>query len=193
MNRKLNRMKLVMPKRETGAVLIVGLVMVLLISIIAVSAIRGSNLQESMAGNMRERNLSFQSSESALRVGESLVSDQASRPLMTNSSGMYSDTYKTPNNSVLTFTDANWKDAGKVKVASLGFDADLFSRQPTYVVEELDPDIGIGAAMEGSAIDLEGMQSTGDITPYRVTARGYGASENSVKTLQTTYNRRYFQ
>lgn len=180
-------------KNETGAVLIVGLVMVLLMSIIGISAIRGSNLQESMAGNLRERNLSFQASESALRVGEFLVSDQASRPLMTNSMGLYKDTYRTPASSVLTFTDVNWKDVAKVKLAALDFDEDLLSRQPSYIVEELDPDIGIGAAMEGSAIDLEGMQNTGDITPYRITARGYGASENSIKTLQTTYNRRYFQ
>lgn len=192
MNNNFNKMTSPSPKREAGAVLVVGLVMVLLISIIGVSAIRGSNLQESMAGNMRERNLAFQTSESALRVGEKLVSDQVSRPVMTNSMGMYGDTFKTPASSILTFTEANWKDAAKVKVTTLAFDMTL-SRQPTYVVEELDPDIGIGAAMEGSAIDLEGMQSTGDISPYRVTARGYGKSENSIKTLQTTYNRRYFQ
>ncbi len=178
-------------RRERGAVLVVGLVMVLLISIIGLSAIRGSNLQEAIAGNMRERNLAFQASESALREGESSVSDQVSRPLMTNSQGLYNDTYVTPVTSVLTFTDANWKDASKVKVTALGLE--YVSREPTYVVEQLDPDIGIGAAIEGSAIDVEGMQNTGDITPYRVTARGFGASVSAVKTLQTTYNRRYFQ
>jgi type IV pilus assembly protein PilX len=178
-------------QREAGAVLVVGLVMVLLISIIGISAIRSSNLQESMAGNMRERNLAFQASESALRIGEALVSDQTSRPTMTNNRGMYSDTYATPASSILTFTEENWKDETKVKVAALNLQ--YVSHEPTYIIEELDPDIGIGAAMEGSAIDLEGMQNTGDITPYRVTARGFGASENTIKTLQTTYNRRYFQ
>lgn len=178
-------------RREAGAVLVVGLVMVLLISIIGISAIRGSNLQESMAGNIRERNLAFQSAESALRVGESLVSDQSSRPVMTNSGGLYSDTYVMPTTSILTFTEANWKEAARVKIASLNLQH--VSHEPTYVIEELNPDIGIGAAMEGSAIDLEGMQNTGDITPYRITARGFGASENAIKTLQTTYNRRYFQ
>lgn len=177
-------------RREAGAVLVVGLVMVLLISIIGVSAIRGSNLQESMAGNMRERNLAFQASESALRIGEGMVSDQVSRPLMTDSQGLYNDTFRTPASSILTFSDADWKDATKVRATALSLD---LSREPTYIVEQLDPDIGIGAAMEGSSIDLEGMQNTGDITPYRVTARGFGGSENSVKTLQTSYNRRYFQ
>lgn len=191
MNKSFDRLRLLPRRREEGAVLIVGLVMVLLMSVIGISAIRGSNLQESMAGNMRERNLAFQASESALRVGEASVADQVSRPLMTNNQGLYNDTYTTPTTSILTFTNANWKDAAKVKVAALGL---LYvSHEPTYIVEQLDPDIGMGAAMEGSAIDLEGMQNTGDITPYRVTARGFGANENAIKTLQTTYNRRYFQ
>lgn len=179
-------------RREDGAVLVVGLVMVLLMSIIGISAIRGSNLQEAMAGNMRERNLAFQASESALRVGETSVSDQVSRPLITNSQGLYDDTYRAPTTSILTFTDDNWKDAGKVKVTTLTLGG-YVSREPTYIIEQLDPDIGIGAAMEGSAVDMEGMQNTGDITPYRVTARGFGAAQNAIKTLQTTYNRRYFQ
>lgn len=178
-------------RREAGAVLVVGLVMVLLISIIGVSAIRGSNLQESMVGNMRERNLAFQASESALRIGEGMVSDQVSRPLMTDSQGLYNDTFRTPASSILTFSNADWIDATKVRATTLTLD--YVSREPTYVIEQLDPDIGLGAAMEGSAIDLEGMQNTGDITPYRVTARGFGGALNSIKTLQTSYNRRYFQ
>lgn len=191
MNKSFGAPRLLAHRREEGAVLVVGLVMVLLMSIIGLSAIRGSNLQESMAGNMRERNLAFQASESALRIGESLVSDQVSRPLITNNQGLYNDTYTTPTTSILTFTEENWKDAARVKVTALSLQ--YVSREPTYIVEQLDPDIGVGAAMEGSAIDLEGMQNTGDITPYRVTARGFGGSVNAVKTLQTTYNRRYFQ
>lgn len=190
MNKSINTLSLLPYQQEKGAVLVVGLVMVLLISIISVSAIRGSNLQEGMAGNMRERNLAFQASESALRVGESLVSDKVTAPLMTNSQGLYTDTYITPTTSILTFTEANWKDTARVKTTTLNLQ--YVSREPTYIVEQLDPDIGVGAAMEGSAIDLEGMKNTGDITPYRVTARGFGASEIAVKTLQTTYNRRYF-
>lgn len=178
-------------RRENGAVLVVGLVMVLLMSIIAVSAIRGSNLQESIAGNMRERNLAFQAAESALRVGEASVSDQVSRPVITNNNGLYKDTYATPTTSILTYTAANWIDTTKVKATALNLR--YVSREPTYIIEELDPDIGVGAAMEKSAIDVEGMQNTGDITPYRITSRGFGPTDKSIKTLQTTYNRRYFQ
>jgi type IV pilus assembly protein PilX len=178
-------------RRERGAVLVVGLVMVLLISIIGLSAIRGSNLQEAIAGNMRERNLAFQAAESALRLGEGAIADTKKRPLINDRNGLYNDTYKTPASSILSFASADWISAEKVTIAAL--DLAYVKRPPSYVVEQLDPDLGAGAAMEGSAIDVEGMQNTGDITPYRVTARGFGAGENSVKTLQTSYNRRYFQ
>lgn len=179
-------------QQERGAVLVVGLVMVLLISIIGISAIRGSNLQEAMAGNMRERNLAFQASESALRIGEESISDTKTRPVINNSAGLYNDTYKTPTTSILTFTADNWIDATKVKVTALGLMTDAY-HQPSYVIEQLDPDLGAGAAMEGSGIDADAMLITGDITPYRVTSRGFGKAENAVKTLQTSYNRRYFQ
>ncbi len=178
-------------RRERGAVLVVGLVMVLLISIIGLSAIRGSNLQEAIAGNMRERNLAFQAAESALRLGEGAIADTKKRPLINNKNGLYNDTYKTPVSSILTFASADWISAEKVTIAAL--DLAYVKRPPSYVVEQLDPDLGAGAAMEGSGIDTDAMLITGDITPYRVTSRGFGAGENSVKTLQTSYNRRYFQ
>jgi Tfp pilus assembly protein PilX len=114
---------------------------------------------------------------------------------MTDNQGMYNDTYTSPATSILTFNAANWKDATKVKVTALGlkYGDESELHEPSYVIEQLDPDIGMGAAMEGSGIDADAMLITGDITPYRVTSRGFGATENAIKTLQTSYNRRYFQ
>lgn len=59
--------------REKGAVLIVALVMLLLLTIIGLSSMRGTSLQENMAGNMRDSNLALQASEAALRKGEEEV------------------------------------------------------------------------------------------------------------------------
>ena len=61
------------PKRERGAVLIVALIMLLLLTIIGLSSMRGTALQENMASNMRDSNLSLQASEAALRKGEEVV------------------------------------------------------------------------------------------------------------------------
>lgn len=56
--------------RQHGAVLIVALIMLLILTIIAVSSMQGTSLQETMAGSARDKNLAFQASESALREGE---------------------------------------------------------------------------------------------------------------------------
>lgn len=61
------------PSSQTGAVLIVALVMLLLLTIIGISSMRGTSMQERMAGNMRDQSQAFQASESALRKGEAAV------------------------------------------------------------------------------------------------------------------------
>lgn len=63
-------------KQQQGAVLIVALIMLLLLTIIGLSSMRGTSMQESMAGNMRDSNLALQASEAALRKGEEEVTSK---------------------------------------------------------------------------------------------------------------------
>lgn len=58
---------------QRGATLIIALIMLLLLTIIGLSSMRGTSLQESMAGNMRDSNLALQAAEAGLRKGEDLV------------------------------------------------------------------------------------------------------------------------
>ena len=60
-------------RRERGAALVVALVLLLLMTVLGVSAIRTTTLQERMAGNLRDSNLAFQSAEAGLRAGEQLL------------------------------------------------------------------------------------------------------------------------
>lgn len=62
--------------KQQGAVLIVALIILLLLTIIGLSSMRGTVLQENMAGNMRDSNLALQASEAALRKGEQIVIDK---------------------------------------------------------------------------------------------------------------------
>lgn len=65
------------PESQRGAVLIVALIMLLLLTMIGMASMRGTSLQENMAGNLRESNLSFQAAEAALREGEDFVKKSA--------------------------------------------------------------------------------------------------------------------
>lgn len=62
--------------RQQGAILIIALIMLLLLTIIGLTSIRGTSLQESMSGNLRDNNISLQAAEAALRKGEAIVTDK---------------------------------------------------------------------------------------------------------------------
>lgn len=57
-------------RSERGAVLLVSLVMLLLLTLIGLAGMRMAQLEERMAGNLRDRQLAFQAAEAALRAGE---------------------------------------------------------------------------------------------------------------------------
>lgn len=62
--------------RQRGAILVIALIMLLLLTIIGLTSIRGTSLQESMSGNLRDTNISLQAAEAALRKGEAIVTDK---------------------------------------------------------------------------------------------------------------------
>lgn len=177
---------------QHGVVLIVGLVMVLLISVISMSAIRGTGLQETMAGNMRDRNIAFQAAESGVRSGEERINPTVTvLPHFDVAPGFHIDLNNRnndPQNSVLYFNNADWV-ANSLVANTLNLE--LVNNPPQYLVEEIELDITAGAAWEGSAIDVGGMLTTGDIKPYRVSSRGVGSTTDTEAIIQTSYNRRY--
>lgn len=58
-------------RRQRGAILIVSLLMLLVMTLIGVTAVSTTTLEEKMAGNTRQRQLAFQAADSALRDAES--------------------------------------------------------------------------------------------------------------------------
>ena len=58
---------------QRGVVLIVALVVLLVLSLLGISGMQNTVLEERMAGNMYDRNLAFQAAEAALRAGELAV------------------------------------------------------------------------------------------------------------------------
>lgn len=55
---------------QSGAVLIIGLVFLVLLTIIGMTAMQVTTMQEKMAGNARDHDLAFQNAEAGLRNGE---------------------------------------------------------------------------------------------------------------------------
>ncbi|MDH5610850.1 MAG: pilus assembly PilX N-terminal domain-containing protein [Gammaproteobacteria bacterium] len=53
-------------KKQTGVVLVMALIMLLVLTIIGVSSMGGSTLEMKVAGNMQQRNIAFQATQSRL-------------------------------------------------------------------------------------------------------------------------------
>ncbi|HEY7884559.1 MAG TPA: PilX N-terminal domain-containing pilus assembly protein [Cellvibrionaceae bacterium] len=163
---------------QSGMTLIIGMIMVLLITIIGLAAIRGSGLQEQMAGNMRDRQVAFEAAEAALRGGEGFVL-QGSVPIGSQQ-GFVASLDSPAASFWLGMGDApfDWA-AGSATVAGI----DGVSEAPRYVVEEVS---FIEPGLFGGAADWSSIQNMEPEIMYRITARGVGGNANSVVVLQST-------
>lgn len=59
--------------KQQGVVLIVSLMLLVVITLLGISGMRNTTLDERMAGNMRDLQLAFYSAESALREAEQQI------------------------------------------------------------------------------------------------------------------------
>ena len=55
---------------QRGAALVIAMVLLLIMSLLAASSLRGTHMQERMSSNTHDRDLAFQSAEAGLRMGE---------------------------------------------------------------------------------------------------------------------------
>ena len=124
-----------LPARQHGAVLVLGLILLLILTLIGVSTMRGSVLDEKMAGNAKDRNFAFQSAESALRGGELWLQNNAIQPLATatGSNGVWS--LNSPGGSSWWKNlSAPWGNGAPSVVTSSGIS--YVSAQPQRIIEE---------------------------------------------------------
>jgi type IV pilus assembly protein PilX len=164
-------------RREGGAILITALLMLLTLTVLGISVVQMSRMQERMAGNTRDLNISFQGAEAALRAGEAVVDVPAAATLIPCAGAgcvQPRDTLPLLADQAQAWWDTNGSAfAGLPSGGSNGGPAN----NPQYVVEELN---------EGDQL----MQSVEDQSLrffYQVTARSTGASGSTNTVLQTTF------
>lgn len=169
---------------QRGAVLIVGLIMVLLMTTIGLAAIRGSGMQEMMAGNVRDRNLAFQAAEAGLREAEKTLGDLDLMPPFDGSrTGFLDSASPVIGAGSWSNGDFNWNNNS----INTGVTISGVEQQPRFVVEEVTSIRVTGS--EGSAIDFESQMTYEEAVHYRITTRAVGANPNTVVILQSMFKR----
>lgn len=158
--------------QQRGVVLIVALVMLLLLTIIGVTAMTTNTLEERMTGNLKDKNTSLQAGEAGLREAETVVL-QLPPPIGRGpQASLYPDLSQQ--------TNAWWQTNGTE--FGTGGATDLYGvgNDPRYVVEliSITPD-----SKESS--------ESGGVAFYRVTARGTGGSDDTQSIVQITVRKRF--
>lgn len=159
---------------QSGVALITGLIFMVVLTMLALAAMRTTTLEERMSGNARDRDMAFQSAEAALRAGEQVLQG-ASLPAFASgtaytpriATGTLS-TYWQNTHPWATQSVAAWQPAGT-------------SAAPRFVIEEM----GAGTCTGGSIV----FGPTTGCGVFRVTARGAGRSANTIVILQAVFKR----
>ena len=178
--------------QQRGAVLIISLIMLLLLTLIGVSGTQATGLEEKMAGNMRDETLAFEAAETALRAGESIV--KLNPPAFsvgsngTGGTGLYT-TVGTDARSSGYWQTVDWNSNTAVAAYSGGSLSHIKSA-PRYIVEELPSSTSTSTTTNTNGSFEAGTPSNSQtVSWYRITARGTGGSDNAVVMLQSIIRR----
>jgi type IV pilus assembly protein PilX len=177
---------------QRGVALIMALVFLTLLTLIGVTAMSTTSLEEKMATNTRDRNLAFQAAETALLAAETWMAGLASEP----GGGTWADATRGRYDFDPAAIDPIWEtniwDGTNIVaypctpddttpsdstscVAGTKTEISKVARQPRYVVEKM----GVADATVPNTF------------AYRITARGTGSSNAAVVMLQATYVRAF--
>ncbi|WP_444940074.1 PilX N-terminal domain-containing pilus assembly protein [Microbulbifer sp. ZKSA004] len=169
-------------QQQSGATLLVGLVILLLMTFIGLAAIRGSGMQELMAGNMRDRQLAFQAAEAALRVAEFKLESESELAISTLFNGTNTGYVEQMDGSSSSefWLVYDW-DGGSVST-NLGLDN--VASQPAYVVEKIEG--SVWNSDEGGDIGFTPSAAAPAPEYYRITSRGVGGTESAIVILHST-------
>jgi len=177
--------------RQSGAALITGLIFLVVLTMIGITAARMSTLEERMSGNMRDRSIAMQAAELTLRDAERDIQAQGTAVRTTPISGIshfvadcdQDNTNNTADdglcyNGPAGYGTAIWTTANMTAAPSVAYGRftgataiAALSAQPRYVIE------GIRKTPPGG----------GEVFYYRITVRAQGANPNTVVWLQEVF------
>ncbi len=163
--------------QQSGVVLMVSLVMLLMLSIIGVSGSQVTTLEEKMAGNSLDQNIAFQSAEAALRAGELAIESPLAIKTNFTTSPVNANGLHLASEDLDYKADTSWAAADSAAFATT---IPSVSAQPRYFIEYIS-DKPSDPADPGSD----------PISFFRITARGTGRQSTTRVFLQSYYGRKF--
>ena len=188
-----------LPQQQSGVALFMSLVMLLIITILGLSSVQTTTLQERMARNARDTNLAFQAAEASIKDAETLVetfnsltsfgADPRVNPTQCYSSpsaaaGFY---YEAGYNCESNWAQVDWSSGtGSIAAAT---NITGVAEQPRYIIEHVKT---VVADVDRLNLDNIGQDTgSGRAQIFRITVYGAGGTDTAHVMIQSTYGRRF--
>ena len=185
------------PRQQRGAVLIVSMLLLLVITILALGASQATRLQERLSGSQRNFELAFQAAEAGLRAGERMIDadSMAAPPLpcsaITNpvcqvyENNFLTDVYakKLSYEAQVNAPDEWWEQAAQPYSNAATPEVGSGSIDPSFYIEEVEE------VPDSLTVPPNGPPPSRVF--YRIVSRGKGGTANANVVLHSTYVRRF--
>ena len=169
------------PSRQQGAVLVVSLLMLLIMTVLGIAAMQMTRFEERMAGNSRDINVAFQSAEAGLRDGEERLQNMTGPPAIcvTAPCVVYQSDVLASNlrDQTLAWWTTNGREFGAAGTQEVSDSA----RDPMIVIEEM--------TTVSDSLVFPPPEGSGSRTFFKVTVSAAGANAQTEAVLETTYAR----
>lgn len=170
---------------QKGAALVVSLIILVAMTLLGITSMKGTSTELAMAGNLRESALTFQAAEAGLRSGETIIANSTSRSIFDDQSNA---AYLYNNEADPDYLNAkSWDNAESANSITLA----AIHTSPKYFIKYL----GEWAQNPLALVNIGsgyGGQPPGIVTSnFRVTSRGSGQTDKSFRTVQSYYGIQY--
>ena len=174
-------------QRQQGAVLVTSLIILLVLTVITVSGMQSSIMQEKMTSAIRDSNVSLESAETALREAEAFIETLVNTSDFNGADGTSTNGLYQKGEAPDAFAEAAWTGSNSIVSTTDLKDSDI--NPPRYYIELLgeissDSNEDINVTTYGAGV------GEGSVTGFRVVARGTGKSGTSQRVLTSFYGKR---
>jgi len=176
-------------KKQSGAVLVISLVMLSLVTIIGITAAQTSSLEEKMVGNLRDQNIAFQAAESALLAGERFVAISKPAPKGNCKNGVYK-VDDVDCDSAKDFDAPVWLDSAVWAIDGMSKEYNVDNNNSTLDLVNLNANPRyIIERMKNTNCPGKALNATPKCSNYRITAVGKAGSSGAAAMLQSMFIR----
>ncbi|MDH4458570.1 MAG: PilX N-terminal domain-containing pilus assembly protein [Nevskia sp.] len=190
------------PKAQRGVVLLVGLIILVVLSLLAIASIRSTTLEERMTGNSQDQQIAFQVAEAALREAEAILGQPMLPAFVAVSdpagAGFYLADLPNPNTPATVYkplwlrtpTDAGYPVWRQAEVTTDAPPPPIDRARGEYLIEQVETE---EEASPGESLQADSAEDRRERIIYRITARAWGAAtaDQAAPTvlLQSTFKR----